>query len=128
MGKEITLIKGAAEVILQYCNYYYDTDGKEKKLLSKKRIDDVINSYSSRGIRVIVMAIGYEEISDNNFNNLILLGIILIKDEVRKDAKNALDLIKKAQINTIMVTGDNIKTAIGIAKEVELLESDRILF
>ena len=52
---------------------------------------------------------------------------VLIKDEVRASAIEGVELVKKAHIQTVMITGDNKDTAIGIAHEVGLLEDNDIV-
>ena len=75
------------------------------------------------GIRVIALAINDNYNLDDTFKNLTLVGIMLIKDEVRTEAIEGVKLVKKAHINTVMITGDNKQTAIGVAKEIGLIDS-----
>lgn len=49
-----------------------------------------------------------------------LLGVIAIADEVKSNSKSAIDLLKKMNIEVIMLTGDNKKTAESIAKKVSI--------
>ena len=65
--------------------------------------------------RIIVFAYG------KDLNNLTYVGLIEIKDELRPEAKSAIESIKKAHIHTIMITGDAKDTATSIAKDVGLL-------
>ncbi len=50
--------------------------------------------------------------------NKKVLGIIGVADAVRKDSASAIKELKKQGYKTIMITGDNEKTAKAIAKEV----------
>ena len=59
----------------------------------------------------------------DRLSRMTLIGLVYIKDEVRPEAIEGLDLIRKAHINTVMITGDNIKTATSIGREVGLLIS-----
>ena len=115
-NNELTFIKGAPEVIIEKCRSYYDK-GKKRTFIIKKEIKDRIKEATEKGIRVLAYA------KEEKINNLTLIGIIYIKDEVRKEAVKGLDLINKAGINTIMITGDNIDTAKAIGKEVGLVKS-----
>ena len=47
-----------------------------------------------------------------------VVAIYALKDTVRKEAKEAIDVIKKRGIYTILITGDNELTAKAVAKEV----------
>ena len=108
--KKITFIKGAPEKILPLCKSYYNELGHKKYLL-KNQLYDYISKYTKKGIRVLALAIKEEK---------ILVGFILIKDEVRKEAIEGMNLVNSAHIHTIMVTGDNKDTASSIGDEVNL--------
>ncbi len=47
-----------------------------------------------------------------------LLGIIAVSDEIKSDSVEAISELKKMGIKTVMLTGDNIRTAKAIAKIV----------
>lgn len=123
--KNIRLIKGAPELIIQKCTKYYNENGDKKLFIEKKKVNDYILSLTKRGIRIIAMAINENNYNDL-FNNLVFVGLVLIKDEIREEAKTGISLVKRAHINTIMITGDNIETAIEIAKEVDLMENNSL--
>ncbi len=117
--RRLNLIKGATEVILDKCTHYYD-NGKKVGLFHQERIYKQIEEATSRGIRVLAFAT--MDVKDR-LSRMTLIGLVYIKDEVRPEAIEGLDLIRKAHINTVMITGDNIKTATSIGREVGLLTS-----
>lgn len=108
--------KGALEVLIDRCVYYLDKDAKRKIIRDKKNITNLVNKYTSKGIRVITL------VSDN-----VLMGFILIRDEVRKEAKGVLDNIKRAGIDAIMITGDDALTAKSIAMELGMLDNSSLV-
>ena len=114
-GKKVKLIKGAPEIIIDKCKYYYD-NGKKRTLIIKEEINNRIKEATKKGIRVLA----YAKEDDNKFS---LIGLIYLKDEIRKEAIKGLELIKKAGINIIMITGDSIETAKKIGKEVGLINN-----
>ncbi len=118
-GRTVNLIKGAPEVILNKCTHYYDK-GRKTGLFHHERIYRQIEEATSRGIRVLAFAT--MEVKDR-LSRMTLIGLVYIKDEVRPEAVEGLNLIKKAHINTVMITGDNVKTATSIGREVGLLTS-----
>ena len=124
LNNDITYIKGASEVLLNNCNYYLDNSGNKKVLYKKERIENVITKYSKMGIRVLLLCSSSDFIHTKNINNLIFLGIVLIKDKVRKNSKDAISLLYDAGIQTIMVTGDSLDTAISIAKETGIINNN----
>ena len=122
-GKNINLIKGAPEVLLKNCKRYYNNGTTLD--LNKEKIKKVIEEETEKGIRVIMLAIS-SSFNPEDFNDLIFLGLVLIKDEIRKEAIEGVKLVSSANINTVMITGDNKSTAISVAKEVGILKSNGI--
>lgn len=110
--KEYVYYKGAPDVIIPRCKYSYFT---KKELIDKNRVNNIVSRYMNKGFRVIALAYK-SKVSDD----LIYLGCILLKDEIRKDAKNGVKLIKSAGVNLIMVTGDSLDTAMYIGRELDL--------
>lgn len=51
-----------------------------------------------------------------------IIGAIALADKIRKESKEAIDELKKMNIKTIMLTGDNKKVAEWVAKETGLDE------
>ena len=117
---KIDLIKGAKEVIIPKCKYFYDENGI-KKILNNNIINKYIDDISNKGIRVICTAI-----KESNEEFYTLIGIISIKDEIRNNTKEGIDLIKKAGIQIVMITGDNLNTAISIAKDLDIYNDSNI--
>lgn len=118
---KVKLIKGAMEKILPFCSYYYDEYGKKLPLNNKASIEQYIKGITSKGIRVIVLAIG--DAYRDSFKNLTLVAIVAIKDDIRKEAVEGLKLVKSAGIKTVMITGDNKDTALAIGNELGLVDS-----
>ena len=123
-GKKIKLIKGAYDVVLKHCSYYIDCNGK-KKPLDRDRLLDYIDKKTSRGLRAIVVSMSESIYPTDNIRRNILISVMFIKDDIRDEAKDGINLIKNAMINIVMVTGDAKNTAYNIAKEVGIVDSDR---
>ncbi len=121
------LIKGAPEKILEHCTHYYDELGNKKSLYNKTNITAYLNRMTKMGIRILALAINDNYDVKDTFYNITLVGFVLIKDEVRKEAITGIDLVKQAHIQTVMITGDNKETAYTIGKEVGLIEGSHDL-
>lgn len=122
-NKKIKLIKGAPDVLLKYTTNYIDENGKSK-YLDKEKLMSIIKEKTNKGIRAIAISTSQSIYPTDNIRRNILVGIIFIKDEIRKEARYGLNLIKSAGINTIMVTGDSKETATSIAKEVGIVSNN----
>ena len=118
------LIKGAYEIVIGKCNSYYDGNGNINNLINKNLLNERINSISGNGVRLIALAINKDR---ETTNNMILLGFIMLKDEIRENVKEGMELVKRASIQTVMITGDNKETAVGIAKEIDLIDDDDLV-
>ena len=127
LDNEKTYIKGASEILLDKCNYYLDKNGEVKILFKKDKIRNYIDRYSNLGIRVLFLARSVEYMQTKKINNLTFLGLVLIKDQVRNSSNHAINLLKSASINTIMVTGDSLSTAKSIARETNIISSENDL-
>jgi len=113
----VNYIKGAPEVLLNKCNTYYDKTCELKKILNLKLIENKIKEYTKNGIRVLI-SISNKNLNIEDLSNSSIVSIILIKDEIRKEAIEGVKMVNDAHIKTIMITGDNKDTAISIGKEV----------
>ena len=121
-GNIYKYVKGASEVVLDKCDRYYDENGVKRLILHKEVLEKEINDITSRGIRVICVAVSNDR--DKSLRNLVLVGFLLIRDDVRKESIEGVKLIKRAGIDTVMITGDNKNTAVSIAREVGIIDSD----
>ena len=110
-------LKGASEVIIPKCNRYITSLGEEKILLNKNLILKEIEKYTKKGIRVITLAKG------KSLDSLTFIGFVTLKDELRKEAKEGISLIRNAGINVIMITGDAKDTAKNIATDCGIISS-----
>ena len=54
---------------------------------------------------------------------LFFFHFLLIKDELRKESKEAVGIVKKAGVQVVMITGDNKETATSIAKETGIISN-----
>ena len=120
-GKKMTFIKGASEKLLPLCTTYYQNDGSIKKLSDRSRIHYELEKATNAGMRALVLATSSDDVS---LKDLTFLGIILIKDELRDEARDGIKIVKEAGIKTVMITGDAKKTAMSIGKELGLIQSE----
>ena len=122
--RPITYLKGAPEVLLKYCNSSYNNNGNIINKIDIEKINKTIKYYTNKNCRVLIMctSLNYHQIK--KLNNLTYLGIIIIEDTIRKEAIPAIEMIKNAHINIIMVTGDALLTAKSIAKTVGIISSE----
>lgn len=119
-GKSVTYIKGAPEKIIERCTHYVDENGNVKELVERNYLTTYINTQAGRSMRLLAVA---KAEGENDDANLTLICVISIRDNVRKEAADAIKEVQNAGIQVVMVTGDRKETAVAIAKEAGLLSS-----
>ena len=117
-GETITYIKGAPEKIIENCTKYIDENGAEKELVEKNFLTAYLDTQAGRSMRLLAVAKAKGEKDDSD---LTLVCLISIRDNVRKEAVEAIREVQNAGIQVVMVTGDRKETAVAIAKEAGLL-------
>lgn len=121
-------IKGAPEKLLSLAgSVFYNKNIIKLDSRIKKQIINQYTALTRNGLRVL--AVGYKktkksQITDKDLNGLIFVGLIGIKDPLRKEAKEAIYVARSAGINPIIVTGDHKLTAKNIAQEIGLEVKD----
>lgn len=131
--------KGASEIILDTCTHYLNEQG-EKVLLDdqmSQQLKQTITEYAKQALRTIAFA--YKDLQPNeggakhnDFRDgskiaqieeggYTLISIAGIKDIIREEVPEAVAQCNEAGVRVRMVTGDNLITAIAIAKECGII-------
>lgn len=117
-GQSVTYVKGAPEKIIEKCTHYLDEKGNVKELVEKNYLTTYIDTQAGRSMRLLAVA---KAQGDSDDADLTLICVISIRDNVRKEAVDAIREVQNAGIQVVMVTGDRKETAVAIAKEACLL-------
>lgn len=126
-GKIEVNVKGAPDILLSKCKFILDNNAvREITNDDIERIRRANEEMAAKALRVL--AVGYKEVSEVDINNaekdLIFTALIGMIDPPREEAKDAVKKCKTAGIKPVMITGDHKTTAIAIAKELGILNSD----
>lgn len=120
--------KGAPEIILNQCGFE-KTEGQLKPLTNerKKQILKEIEALQVQAMRVLAfaghrMATSYNVLGREEWKEtLVFEGFVGIQDPLRPGVKEAIETAAGAGIETKMLTGDNLQTAIAIGEEIGLV-------
>ena len=141
------LVKGASERIIDLCSYKYTPDGPESLTPEEKEeLNKVVTKHAQNSRRTIALAykidsslqaerffkdVEVEEdgnvvtqtVCDTEYitEELVFLGIMAIQDPLRLEVAEAVTKVQRAGVKVRMVTGDNVDTAMSIAKECGIL-------
>ena len=116
--------KGAPEKFVNVAKKGLDANGNVVDLFPDI-LNEKINEYASRAMRVL--AFGYSDSSfkeDTINDDVIIIGFVAIRDDVRPEAKEAIKEVQDAGIQVVMITGDRLETAVSIAKDAGLMKAD----
>ena len=112
----LAITKGAPDVILKRTNA--SQSQKETILFQNEAM-------AKEALRVLAIGIkrfSHKPLERELEKDLEFMGLIGMIDPARPEVKDSIALAKKAGIQTVMVTGDHITTAVAIAKELDILE------
>ena len=113
-GSAVTYIKGAPERLIERCTHYIDETGAVKPLVEKNYLMSYVDGQAGRSMRLLGVA---KRDGDSSEGDLTLICVISIRDNVRKEAVDAIKEVQNAGIQVVMVTGDRKETAVAIARE-----------
>lgn len=130
-GRQFVVTKGAPDILIQVSESIL-WDGKKQFFSSglKGEVQKGIDNLASLALRTI--AISFKEIPAKTLlfdereaeKNLIFIGLQGMIDPPRPEVKEAVKECKEAGIRTIMITGDHVKTAEAIAKQLGILDKN----
>ena len=112
-GEAIASVKGAPETIAGFCG---GLDQESQAALAR---------LSTAGYRVIAVASG--QVSSpvqTDLKNLRLLGLVGLIDPLRPEAREAVLAAQQAGTRVVMVTGDHPLTALAIARQLGLADTE----
>ena len=105
-------------------------DVKEFRETSGKGIEGIINDINVRVGNLAFLEDAQVSQEYKRKNRIILyiafdtelVGFVTLKDKVRSDSKDLIDLLKKDNIKTILLSGDNLDSCLDINSELNLDE------
>uniref|UniRef100_A0A8C5UJ57 Polyamine-transporting ATPase 13A3 n=1 Tax=Malurus cyaneus samueli TaxID=2593467 RepID=A0A8C5UJ57_9PASS len=122
-------MKGAPEVIASLC----------KQETVPVDFERVLEEYTKQGFRVIALAhrkleskLTWHKVQtisrDAIESNMDFMGLIIMQNKLKQETPAVLEDLHKANIRTVMVTGDNMLTAISVARDCGMiLPQDKVI-
>lgn len=121
-------VKGAPEIMPEVCDPSSFPDDYE----------DLLYQYTHRGYRVIACATKtYSNLTtaaarklkrEDVESGLQFLGFIVFENRLKPTTTRAIEQLNEAHIRTVMCTGDNVLTAISVAKECRIVDENTKIF
>lgn len=111
--------KGATENIINKVTHYALPNGEEKEFTEKDR-----NNVKESMIKEAKRTMKLLSVAKINSEKIVLMSVLCLRDNVRIDAIETVEILNDAGIQVVMVTGDAEETAIAIAKEAGILKDE----
>ncbi len=111
-------VKGAPEKLISKIRYCFDKSGKIIPFSAySHNFARQLSSLTSSGGRVILIGVGTAQAGMELPNDITLVCGVHLNDKIRHEARGAVNELKDAGIQVVMITGDNKETAASIAKK-----------
>ncbi len=123
------MVVGAPEQLLEKADFYL-LENKIEPLDEniKEQIRNTIDHWAGEAMRVIALAYkpwGHEnKLVAENITGLVWVGIAGMVDPPRAEVKEAIAQCKRAGVRVIMATGDHMKTAMAVGRQIGLIQED----
>ncbi|XP_023479275.2 probable cation-transporting ATPase 13A4 isoform X3 [Equus caballus] len=125
-GDRMAFMKGAPEKVASFCH----PETVPTTFVSELQI------YTTQGFRVIALAYKKLEMDhhttalmrDKVESDLIFLGLLILENRLKEETRPVLEELISARIRTVMITGDNLQTAITVARKSGMVsESQKVI-
>lgn len=98
--------------------------------------NEVLARYTMRGYRVIALAVkalpaslSYRKVQriqrDEVEHSLTFLGLLIMENRLKAKTTEVIDTLQKCEVRTIMATGDNVLTAISVARQCKMADPSK---
>ncbi|XP_035488962.2 polyamine-transporting ATPase 13A3 isoform X1 [Scophthalmus maximus] len=117
-------LKGAPEIVASLC----------KQHTVPQSFTETLETYTRQGFRVIALAhrqleskLSWHKVQslsrDLIETNMEFLGLIIMQNKIKQETAGVLRELRQANIRTLMVTGDNMLTAISVARDCGMVRA-----
>ncbi|MBI2883221.1 MAG: cation-transporting P-type ATPase [Candidatus Methylomirabilis oxyfera] len=129
----VAYVKGAPETVLPICRSVF-RDGRALPLGEAERqaIVDRLNTFAGSALRVLALA--YREfpeaaklpLMEEAERDLTFVSLMAMFDPPRPEVPEAVARCRKAGIKPVMITGDNSRTALAIARTIGMVRNEKV--
>lgn len=119
--------KGSPEMVASLC----------KPETIPQNYSTLVNDYAQHGYRLIAVASKTLDLSFTKSQkvkrevvecDLTMLGLVAMENRLKPQTVGVINKLTKARVRTIMVTGDNVLTAMSVARECAIIQPNKRAF
>lgn len=99
--------------------------------------NNILTKYTTKGLRVLALSskllkmdyIQSQKIERKDVeSNMIFLGLLIVQNKLKEKTTSSIEKLGTSKLRMVMATGDNLLTAISVAKECNLINPDSGVF
>ncbi|KAJ8257722.1 hypothetical protein GJAV_G00188980 [Gymnothorax javanicus] len=121
-----TFLKGAPEMVASLC----------QKESVPAQFTETLRHFASEGFRVLALAFKPLDVQIDIStvergaleSQLQFLGLLVMRNLVKPESADVINTLRRAQLRTVMVTGDNILTAVNVARACGIVRKDERVY
>lgn len=97
----------------------------------------ILTKYTTKGFRVLGLSakllkmdyIQSQKIERKDIeSNMIFLGLLIVQNKLKEKTSSSIEKLGSSNLRMVMATGDNLLTAISVAKECNLINPDATVY
>ncbi|KPL83385.1 ATPase [Thermanaerothrix daxensis] len=121
------VVKGAVETVLGFCERARSLEGEQP--LAAEALAEMAMRKAREGYRVLALAgkdLGPGDahaLSEADLQGMVFEALLCFIDPLRPEAKEAVETAHRAGVKVVMITGDHPATALAIARELGIAET-----
>jgi Ca2+-transporting ATPase len=126
--RRLLAVKGAPEHVLARAAFHRE-DGALRPLTAERRqaILRANAHMAGRGLRVLGLASRVVEPEcEESYDDLTWVGLVGLTDPVRRGVREAIAACRNAGIRTVIITGDQARTAAAVCRELDLVRNGHV--
>ncbi len=118
-------VKGAPEVLFPAVHSYLSPNGTSCAFTPqcREKLLALMHRHAAEGARLIAVCTS-DRWQETSPVSLTLVGVVMLRDRVRREARSSVERLHRAGVQVVMVTGDGKETATNIARECGLVQSE----
>ncbi len=99
--------------------------------------NEILSKYTTKGFRVLALGakilkmdyIQSQKVERNLIeSNMIFLGLLIVQNKLKQNTTSTIEKLANSNLRMVMATGDNMLTAISVAKECNLIHPESSVY
>lgn len=124
-GNLLLITKGTYKKVIEVCDFVEVKEKTEPLTQHRKNLENLFGEATAKGLRIIAVAyrkMDQERINRDSEAHMVLAGILFLNDPMKEGVLSSVLQMKKMGIQLKILTGDNVKVAQYVGKQLDIDE------